>query len=118
MSPEMSLEIGEVSHWIAVALVTITSASRLTRLVVADKFPPVLWVRSRYEERTEGTGWEWLTMCAYCFSFWATLAVVLTGWLSDWHTAWWVVFGSLGASYLAAILMTRDGDPGDDEDDD
>lgn len=100
--------------WIAVAVVVVTASARLTRLATVDKFPPVRWLREKYEDATDGTDWQRLTLCGYCFSFWATLAVVLSGWLSDWHTAWWVVAGSLGASYLAAILMASDGDEEDD----
>lgn len=109
MSPEF--------FWIAVAVVTILSSARLTRLATFDKFPPVKWARDRYIGWTDKTdrrrGWQLLAMCGYCFSFWTTLAVVLAGWLSDWHEAWWIVNGILGASYLAAIVMTFDGDEGD-----
>ena len=100
--------------WIAVAVVTVMSAARLTRLAVFDKFPPVKWVRTKYENATDETGWQWLTLCGYCFSFWATLPVVLWGYLTDFQTAWWVVNGALGASYLAAIVVAFDGDDGDD----
>lgn len=104
--------------WIAVAAVTITSSARLTRLVTWDQFPPMLWVRNKYAEFTEATprrlGWQLLLFCGYCFSFWATLLVVLTGYFSDWHEAWWIINSIFGGSYLAAILMASDGDEGDE----
>lgn len=77
-------------QWVAVAIVTALSSARLTRLVTVDTFPPVKAVRDWFEEKTDGSGWQILTMCGYCFSFWATLLVVLTGWASDWPTAWWL----------------------------
>jgi hypothetical protein len=105
MSPEF--------YWIAVAVVTILSSARLTRLVTWDHFPPIEWARNKYADKTDGSGWQLLAFCGYCFSFWATGAVVLAGWLSGWHEAWWLVNGILGGSYLAAIVMVHDGDEGD-----
>lgn len=101
-------------YWIAIAAVVITSSSRITRLLTYDKFPPVEWLRNKYADLTDGSGWQLLAFCAYCASFWVTLAVVLSGYFSDWHTIWWLVNGVFGASYLAAILMVHDGEPEDE----
>lgn len=100
-------------QWIAIALVIITSAARLTRFVTFDDFPPMKWFREKAYDRSEAWGLLWY--CAYCFSFWATLfGPVLTGYYSHWHDAWWIIFGSLGASYLAAILVIKDAEPKDE----
>lgn len=104
--------------WIAVAAIVITSSSRITRLLTYDKFPPIQWLRHKYEDATDGSGWQLLAFCPYCASFWVTLAVVLSGYYSDWHTAWWIVNGVFGGSYLAAILMVHDGDDGDEDEED
>lgn len=111
-------------YWLAVALVVITSAARLTRLATFDLFPPVKWLREKYAARTDGSDWQVVAYCGYCASFWLTALVVLTGlWagvldqygsLDNWQSAWWIVNGTLGASYLAAILMAHDGDAGDE----
>lgn len=103
---------GTPFFWIAVALVVITSSARLTRLVTFDHLPPVKWLREKYAARTDGSDWQLLAYCGYCASFWVTLIVVGWGYLTDWQTAWWIVNGIFGASYLAAILMSRDGDEG------
>lgn len=118
-------------YWVAVALTTIVSASRLTRLATVDKFPPVQWVRDKYADLTDTprlVGWQLLLFCGYCFGFWAAAFVVVWGLLADVYEppvsgnlsaqVWWVVNGILAASYLAAILMAHDGDINDDEDDD
>lgn len=101
-------------EWVAVALVAITSAARITRLVTHDAFPPAMWLRIKWDDLTTSkgkpNGWNLLMHCAYCFSFWATVAVVLSGYLSDWHPIWWLVNSCFGAAYLAAILMVKDGD--------
>jgi hypothetical protein len=111
-------------YWLAVAAVTIISASRLTRLATVDKFPPTAWVRHKYSDATDENDWWWLMNCGYCFSFWATLLVVVWGYLSDvysttgpgdiWFAIWWLINGVLAAAYLAAWFMAHDGDDGDD----
>lgn len=118
-------------YWVAFAVVTIMSSARLTRLATWDHFPPVKAMREKFAEWTDTTdrrrGWQILAYCGYCFSFWATLVVVLwadaagvldgeTVWGSSGDTAqpiWWIVNGVLGGSYLAAIVMANDGDDGE-----
>lgn len=115
-------------YWIVVVLTTIVSASRLTRLATVDRFPPIKWLRDKYEDATDGSGWQMLTLCGYCFSFWATAFVVLWGGAAGvynpgsveptaevWTQVWWTINGILAGSYLAAILMAHDGDDGDDD---
>ena len=97
-------------HWIAVAVVVVLSSARLTRLAVFDSFPPAEWLRNKYADWTDGTGWQLIAFCGYCASFWITALVVGSGYYSDWHPAWWLFNGAMGASYLAAILVTFDGD--------
>lgn len=101
-------------EWVAVAVVTVMSAARLTRLATYDSFPPTAWLRDKYADATDGTKWQILAYCPYCASFWLTLLVVGSGWLSDWHTAWWLFNATMGASYLAAIAMVLDQDEDDD----
>lgn len=96
--------------WIAIAVVTVMSAARITRLVTFDAFPPAAWVRAKFDDLTEENDWSLLVHCGYCFSFWATLAVALWGYFSGWHTAWWLTNSILGGSYLAAIVMAADKD--------
>lgn len=112
-------------YWAAVALTTIVSASRLTRLATWDEFPPVKWLRNKYAAVTDGSDWQVLAFCGYCASFWITAFVVGWGWLAGVYTdspetsvsgnVWWIINGVLATSYLAAILMAHDGDDGDDD---
>lgn len=103
-------------QYIFIAVVVVLSSARLTRLVTFDEFPPVRWARHKYEDIFEGSTWQMLAYCPWCASFWVTLAVVLSGYFSDWHTVWWIVNGSLGASYVAAMVMVHDGDDSGDDD--
>lgn len=112
-------------YWIAVAVITIVSAARLTRLATWDKFPPVEWLRNKYADLTDGNGWQLLAFCGYCASFWITGIIVGWGWLAgvydgdyDHSTAenvWLLMHGVLAASYAAAIVMANDGDEGDQD---
>lgn len=115
-------------YWIAVAAVTIISSARLTRLAVYDDFPPVKWVRNKYQDRTDNTDWQLLALCGYCASFWITAFVVVTGYFADVYgpgdgnperdglfLAWWFLMGILSTSYLAAWFVANDGDDSEDE---
>lgn len=116
-------------YWIAVALITVISTARITRLLTFDHLPPV--ERARYaivewtEKRKSTTGYGLLVICGYCMSFWVALVIIawadITGVLDGapvWgHTddtlnrpAWFMVNGTFAAAYLAAVFMARDGD--------
>lgn len=99
-------------QWIAVAVVATLSASRITRLITWDSFPPSVWVRMKWDTITKDGSWSILAHCGYCFSVWAAFGVVLWGYWSDWNAFWWIVNGALAGSYLAAIVMANDGDEG------
>lgn len=116
-------------EWVAVAVVAVLSAARLTRLATWDKFPPAVWLRDKYADLTDGSGWQLLAFCGYCASFWIFALVVLwadlagvldgrTAWGTDGDVArviWWFANGILGGSYAAAIVMAHDGDEGEDD---
>jgi len=113
--------MSEEFYWIAVAVVTVIASARLTRLVTYDVFPPTRWIREVWGEVMDRSavtrGYAVLTYCQWCFSFWATLPLVLWGYYTDFQPAWWLVNGSLAGSYLAAIFMTNDTDVSHDTSD-
>lgn len=106
-------------EWVAAALIVVLSSARITRLLTFDHFPPIEWVRNKYldftDERDSLRSWGLLAYCPYCMSFWVTLGVVLAGYFSDWHEAWWLVNAIFGASYLAAMVMVHDGDDSEND---
>lgn len=102
-------------RWVAIAIVTIISSARITRLVTWDTFPPSVWLRIKWDTITRDGSWSILAHCGYCFGLYAAGFTVLTGWLSDWHLAWWLFNGWLAAGYAAAVVMAFDGDDGDDD---
>lgn len=107
-------------YWVAVVATTVLSTARITRLLNFDKFPPIKALRDRYEERYEGTGWEWLTMCGFCMSMWVILPIFALGWWAQVYghdmsggtgfTVWWIVNGIFAMAYLSGSYIARDGD--------
>lgn len=100
-------------EWVAAAILTVLATARITRLIVWDTYPPSVWFRIWWDRHTNDA-WSELVHCGYCAGMYVSALVVLSGWLSDWHTAWWVTTGTLSAAYLGAIVMAYDGDEGDD----
>lgn len=96
--------------WVAVAVVSVVSSARITRLVTWDSFPPSIWVRRTWDSVTREGSWSLLMSCPWCLSFWIHGIVVLSGYYSDWHLVWWLVNGIFGGSYIAAMIVVRDGD--------
>lgn len=120
-------ELSTEFYFVAVVATTILSAARLARLAVIDKFPPVKAVRTWYENKTDGSDWQWLALCVFCFAPWATLLVGAWGWLAGVYgnspmiegnpsaLIWWAFNGWLAMSYLAASYVARDGAVGEDD---
>lgn len=110
-------------YWLAVVATTIVSTARITRLAVYDKFPPAQYIRDKYLDATDGSGWGLLALCGYCMSFWVTLLIV--GWglfvgVYDRENdtaslVWWIVNGIFAMSYLSATYIANDGDDSEDD---
>lgn len=102
---------------VAAFVILVLATARITRLVVFDHYPPVVWLRITWDRFTGNSPWNLLLHCAYCLAPWIALVVGLLGcWslgidfsalASNW---WWSVGTWLAASYLAAIVVAYDGD--------
>lgn len=100
------------SIYFAIALATlILSAARLTRLVVADDFPPSIWLRIRWDTWTKDGHWSKLVHCPWCLGPWLTLLVGLWAYLSNLHWTWWAFNGWLALSYVVSWVVFHDEDP-------
>lgn len=91
---------------------TVMGAARLTRVVTYDDFPPVVRLRILWDRLTNDGPWAKLVHCSWCFSFWATLLAMGTFLLTPlwvWAAwAWWIIWGGLALSYLAALVVFWD----------
>lgn len=114
-------------YWIAVAILTTLSASRITRLLTYDKLPPIRWARDAFgdwaDKRESTQSWGLLAICPFCMSFWVVVGVLAWAWFAGvlngpdggvGESVWWVLNGVFASAYLAAILMIHDGDNGDE----
>jgi hypothetical protein len=104
---------------IAAVVVGVLSVARLTRLITADTWPPVLMLRQWWDKVTtvkEGPGkgaqgaWYDLVSCPYCAAPWLTIPILAWALISDLHWSWWVVNGWLAAAYVASMIVARDGE--------
>lgn len=98
----------EITLWIVAFVVGTLSAGRITRLIVHDDFPPIVWLRIKWDNKTDGSGWNKLLHCHWCFSMWAVVPIGLWAWLSNLHTSWWVFNALMAAAYVAPMIVERD----------
>jgi hypothetical protein len=104
----------EILLWIIAFIVGSLSAGRITRLITADDFPPIVWFRMKWDDKTGGdedtdeSPWNKLFHCHWCFSMWATVPIGLWAWLSNLHTSWWVFNTIMAAAYVAPMIVERD----------
>lgn len=94
--------------YLAAAVVGVLSTARLTRLLTLDSWPPVVWVRIKWQALTDDGPWSDLVTCPYCAAPWFALPVLLWGVLSDLHWSWWMFNGWLAAAYLASVFVVRE----------
>lgn len=86
-------------------------AARLTRLIVHDVYPPMLWLRVQYLRRLpDNSEWGKLVECHYCASPYVVAGLGAWGYFTDLQLAWWLVVGWLAVTYVAAIVVSYDGD--------
>jgi hypothetical protein len=109
--------------WLLIyVLIGVLSVARTARLVVFDDYPPMVWLRDRWDRLThydpQTVGWGKLLHCAFCATPYLAVGMLLwslaalpdsnpTDW---WSAAWWwlVVNGTWGLSYIAAITVAYD----------
>jgi hypothetical protein len=95
---------------VAACIIGVVSVARLTRLITQDSYPPVAWLRSQWERITHDGEWSALATCPYCAAPYIAAVVLAWGLLTEFQVAWWVVNGWLAASYLASMVVVRDGE--------
>lgn len=96
-------------------LTVILGSGRLTRVIVHDAFPPAIQLRMAWDRLVgDDSSWSKLFHCWWCMSFWVTLGSVgwfMLGQIPGWtwlNVIWWVFWGALAMSYVAAIVIARD----------
>lgn len=95
---------------IFIALLLVVGSARVARLIGFDTYPPVAWLRSKWDQYTSGSDWNSLVHCGYCSTPYLVAANLAWGYFTDWQSAWWIVNIWLAASYAAAMVVAYDGD--------
>lgn len=107
------MTVTDVPTTLAAALVAILATARLTRLLVVDSWPPAAWLRIKWDSLTaekdgEDGPWGALVHCPWCMAPWMAVVVFGSGLLTDFNVWWWIIFGWLALSYVAASIVARD----------
>lgn len=102
---------------LCIIAIAILSVARTARLVTHDPYPPMVWVRERWDRLVTGK-WNELLHCPFCAT--PYMAVGMLAWMylalpgsrfgDEWSSAWWwlVVNGVWGLSYVASIIVAYD----------
>jgi len=102
--------------WALAALLCVAASARLTRLLTQDMYPPAMWLRDRWDARTEESDWNLLLHCHWCLAPWVALPLVVASYFaladhrSDFHP-WHLLWGFMAwmaVSYLASWIVNND----------
>lgn len=99
-----------VDHFtlIAAVIVGILSVARTARLIGFDDYPPMVWLRDRWNERFGEEGWGKLIHCPFCSAPYLAAGMIAWAWVSDLHWTWWLINGWWGLCYLSSIVVAYD----------
>lgn len=101
------MTVYQVYLWLAASVIGILSVARTARLLVWDDFPPMMWARAHLIALL-GDQWGKVFLCSFCITPYLATGMALWAWWADLNTAWWVINGVWGGSYLAAIVVAYD----------
>lgn len=91
-------------------LLAALASARVARLIGFDTYPPVAWLRSKWDAATEGSEWNKLVHCPYCSTPYLFGADFAWGYCTGLQTAWWITNAVLAGAYAAAYFVVYDGD--------
>jgi hypothetical protein len=95
-------------------LIAVLSAGRTARLIGFDEYPPMVWLRDKWDARFGDEGWGKLIHCPFCSAPYLLLGITLWFLLAFGYGGdvarmlWWFINGVWGFSYLSSILVAYD----------
>lgn len=98
---------------IMAAIVGTVASARVGRFIGFDTYPPIAWLRAKWDDHTSNSGWNKLVHCGYCSTPYIVAADGSWGYFTHgahMQLAWWLANGFLAASYAAALVIAYDGD--------
>ena len=102
--------VTEILYIIAAVLVGVLSTARLTRLVTEDSWPPVVWLRVKWDEITDHGPWYDLVDCPWCLAPWLVAPNLILAVATDLHPVWWIINGWLAASLATSWVAIKAGE--------
>lgn len=99
-------------YLILAAATLVLSAGRLTRVLVAEDYPPSIKVRMWWDKVTKDGPWSKLVHCPWCMGPWITLVLMVWAVLSNLHWTWWLFNGWMALSYATSWVVFHDEDGG------
>lgn len=97
-------------YYVAAAIVGTLGSARLVRLLVNDDYPPVVWLRMKWDRITNDGPWSKLVHCGWCASPYISAVILAWAYLSHLHLWWWLFNGWLASSYAASWVVFHDED--------
>lgn len=99
---------------VAAVIVGILSVGRTARLLGFDEYPPMEWLRDKWDSKYGTEGWGKLIHCPFCSApylaagmlLWFTFSYAYGGDVAV--ILWWVINGWWGLSYVSSILVAYD----------
>lgn len=89
-------------------LVGSIAVGRVTRFIVEDDMPVIMWVRRVWDRWTSTSDWNLLLHCVFCAGIWVAAADVAFAFLTDLHWSWWAVNLWLAGAYIGSMIVPRD----------
>lgn len=95
---------------IAAFVIGALGSARVARLIGFDTYPPIAWLRSKWDAWTEHSEWNKLVHCPYCSTPYIAAANLTWAYCTELQTAWWITNILLAGAYAAAYFVVYDGD--------
>lgn len=92
---------------VCAAVVAVLSCARITRLIVDDEYPPVMWLTKQYATRAP-LQWVKLVECPWCVAPYISLAIIGWAWASGLHWSWWLANSWAALSFAGSYITVRD----------
>ena len=106
-----------ITEYAAAFIFGTLTIARITRLISWDDFPPMVWLRMKWDKLTgvdpdiphnARSGWNKLIYCGYCVGMYVGIGIAAWAFIWDFPTAWWIFCSTVSASYVSAMVLSRD----------
>ncbi len=104
------MDVTEILYIIAAVVVGVLSTARLTRLIIEDSWPPVVWLRMQWDRITDHGPWYDLVECPWCLAPWLVAPNLTLAVVTDLHPVWWIINGWLAASLATSWIAIKAGE--------